>query len=272
MTASLPASPSRIRGTTEVQLQGVVSPTDAPTTDGIDDDTTSTDVLGSLASVDENASTDTVEETEEELVTASENEEPWRTIIAAPPTIRRRRKPSDNNGEPSRSLSFMEQTDSDMNDEFQSIIKEETMIFPVQSSRKAAGLTTTPACRAICFLIITILLLCVLLSHYYTSSSDEHPPSFEFRQETSMTLSEQQILLKSYLGVDLHGSSSCSATNVKLPAGGNPIDLVHLLHSSTNNNAKEEEEAGENISTASKQDVRLAILLILTSCTIMHDR
>lgn len=246
MTASLPSSPARIRGTTEEQLQMMSSEAAPPSTNDDDNDT----VLESLASVDEDENDS---ESRNHLIT--EIEEPWRTI-AAPPAIRRRRKPS-HDGEASRSLSFME-TDIDMNGGL-SIQKEQTMTFSQRRTR-SSGLTATPTCRALCFLIVSFLVLCALLSHYTTSSDSL---TEDLPQNTEILLSEQHILLKAYLG-DLEGHPSTS--NVKLPAGGNPIDLIHLLHSSTN--TKEHDGGEECISTAPKQDVCLTIVVIVL-CTIM---
>ena len=251
MTVSLSDSPLKeIPRTREVQLHGADAPSSSLTHDNVphDDDDDDDAMLDSLTSINEDEH-DLSDDTMSDII-----QEP-RDEIEAPPTIRRRRMNTSSNGGHDicrlQSLSFIATNDND--DLF--AIKNDTMEFPTTKSQHKTRIsewTMTLTCRAISLLICILLLLCVLLSHYTFTEPIMH-------EDNDMTISKQQVLLKSYLGDVQQGSF---ASNVKLPAGGNPIDLIHLLHSSI---IKEEEE---HTSDVSKLDVRMAIVLCVL-CTLM---
>ena len=114
---------------------------------------------------------------------------------------------------------------------------------------------SSSTCRALSMIIFAVLLSCALLSHYFTTNtatitttitgittgatewllSPPPPPHFA---TTDMIMAEKQALLKSYLG---EGDASMNL-GVKLPAGGNPIELIRLLHSSKILNSKADDE------------------------------
>eukprot|EP00544_Gedaniella_sp_CCMP2646_P001042 CAMPEP_0202509854 /NCGR_PEP_ID=MMETSP1361-20130828/52991_1 /ASSEMBLY_ACC=CAM_ASM_000849 /TAXON_ID=210615 /ORGANISM="Staurosira complex sp., Strain CCMP2646" /LENGTH=254 /DNA_ID=CAMNT_0049144093 /DNA_START=44 /DNA_END=808 /DNA_ORIENTATION=- len=246
MTASLPDSPLTIKipRATEVQLRRDGADAASHAHDHVDNDDDT--ILDSLASRNEDGrdlSDDGMSETMQE----SQDE------IAAPPTIRRRRMITGNDST-LQSFSFIA---TNGNDDL-IVTKNDTMVLPIKSQRKTqtSGLTVTPTCRAICLLVFVILFLCVLLSHYTFTE----PPPYMLHENTDMTVSKKQVLLKSYLG-DLQGSF---ASNVKLPAGGNPIDLIHLLHSSMNEETGKEEDK----SASCNRNVQMTITLCAV-CTII---
>jgi hypothetical protein len=247
MTASLPDSPLlilKIPRATEVQLRdGADAASHADDHVDNDDDT----MLDSLASRNEDGRDLSDDAMSEETIQESQDE------IAAPPTIRRRRMITGSDST-LQSLSFIATND---NDDL-IVTKNDTMVLPIKSQRRTqtSGLTVTPTCRAICLLVSILLFLCVLLSHYTFTK----PPPYILHENTDMIVSKQQVLLKSYLG-DLQGSF---ASNVKLPAGGNPIDLIHLLHSSMNEETGKEEDK----SASSNQNVQMTIMLSAV-CTII---
>ena len=136
--------------------------------------------------------------------------------IKFPPNIRRRRQVK---GVPGDASAFIKSDGAARGVKFE----VETLVFPPKPSGvRLSALTTSPTCLALCFVILNVLMVCAILSHYTSEKPHAEP------RGTAMTFSEQQILLKAYLG-DLEGSYS--ASNVKLPAGGNPIDLFYLLNS-----------------------------------------
>lgn len=256
-TASLQSTtPERIRKSREMQqLQGVSAPSRSEQQQGA--------LNASTSNSNDDDDDDVVDKVEEWSVSDILVDEP--ALICTPPAIRRRRKPSDERGggdATDDSLSFIEETVS------AKVHRngDTTRMFPIALQRKGARLGTlksTPTCRAMFVLIMAILVSCALLSHYTSTNT----PSCE-NEGTAMTLSEQQVLLKAYIG-DLEGGSS---SNVKLPAGGNPIDLIHLLHSST----IEEEEEGTrmNMSNATPiltMGLTLTIVVVVVLCFIMAE-
>lgn len=144
------------------------------------------------------------------------------------------------------------------------LLEHEEMPFsrmPTRSRRppRLSGLTapaSSSTCQALSLVVFALLLACALLSHYFTtttttttttgitSSIDElllpPPPPPRFTT-TAMTISEKQALLKAYLGESAEDGSSMNM-GVKLPAGGNPIDLIRLLHSSRASSARSNPE------------------------------
>ena len=113
---------------------------------------------------------------------------------------------------------------------------------------------SSSTCRALSMIIFAVLLSCALLSHYFTITANTItritgittgatewllPPPPQFTT-TDMIMAEKQALLKAYLG---EGDASMNL-GVKLPAGGNPIELIRLLHTSKilNSNADDESE------------------------------
>jgi len=236
-------TPERIHNSIEMRLQ--VSSEERR---GTPSETSASDLsLDDLTSVQTEEEEDSVQEIEEEESIRES------LILKTPPAIRRRRKPSKGFSDPTCPLSFItEETGGDLNGEMK--FAKKTFLFPTKpSAERLRGINTTPACRAISAMILVILIFCALLSHY----TSLEPPQAE-EQGTAMTVSEQRILLKAYLG-DLEGSSSIS--NVKLPAGGNPIYLIHLLHSRIE---QEEDAPGELSAAGSRLEIRIFVLLVIS--------
>lgn len=243
-TASLQRTPERISNNSrEVRLQA--SPSSG--TDDRNGNNSSRELHHSLSYVHSSDEEDIKEVDENSLTDIMEEPD----MISAPPTIRRRRKPS---RDEDPSLSFIEET------EYQTM-NGKIVIFPTTRFKGAqlSALKTTAKCRALFAFILAILVSCAILSYYTTTEI----LILDKQEANAMTLSEQHVLLKAYLGDLEDGASMC---NVKLPAGGNPIDLIRLLNSQT-----EEEEQGTipSISSALPNSTFRMTLTLAVLCSVI---